>query len=191
MDLIKLTRELGAAIQQDERYIAFVDARKANDDDKELNALIGKLNLIQMNYKNESEKEEPDRAKLDSLDEDSIAKAIIKYGYHISLSMYQFVIHEIEGKWYTPILVFVQKQEPFDCVMCDISEWCYQYFSDEDFVKPGVGAMEFRKLLDLHTECVRNNEWPGAESSIEADGNTRIMKPSVPYWLGMKYFEEF
>lgn len=128
---------------------------------------------------------------LDSLDEDSIAKAIIKYGYHISLSMYQVVLHEIENKWYTPILVFVQKQEPFDCVMCDISEWCYSYDPDEDFVKPGVGALEFRKLLDLHTECVRNNEWPGAESLIEADGNTRIMKPSVPYWLGMKYFEEF
>lgn len=128
---------------------------------------------------------------LDSLDEDSIAKAIIKYGYHISLSMYQFVIHEIEGKWYTPILVFVQKQEPFDAVMCDISEWCYSYDPDEDFVKPGVGALEFRKLLDLHTGCVKNNEWPGAENTIEADGNTRIMKPAVPYWLGMKYFEEF
>ena len=128
---------------------------------------------------------------LDSLDEDSIAKAIIKYGYHISLSMYQFEIHEIEGKWYTPILVFVQKQEPFDAVMCDISEWCYSYDPDEDFVKPGVGAMEFRKLLDLHTGCVRNNEWPGAESTIEADGNTRIMKPAVPYWYAMKYFEEF
>ena len=128
---------------------------------------------------------------LDSLDEDSIAKAIIKYGYHISLSMYQVVLHEIENKWYTPILVFVQKQEPFDCVMCDISEWCYQYFPDEDFVKPGVGALEFRKLLDLHTGCVKNNEWPGAENTIEADGNTRIMKPAVPYWYAMKYFEEF
>ena len=128
---------------------------------------------------------------LDSLDEDSIARQIIKYRYDVSLAMYQWTIFQIEKKWYTPILVFVQKQEPFDCVMCDISEWCYQYFPDEDFVKPGVGAMEFRKLLDLHTECVRNNEWPGAESSIEADGNTRIMKPAVPYWLGMKYFEEF
>lgn len=128
---------------------------------------------------------------LDSLDEDSIAKAIIKYGYHISLSMYQVVLHEIEGKWYRPILVFVQKQEPFDAVMCDISEWCYSYDPDEDFVKPGVGALEFRKLLDLHTGCVKNNEWPGAENTIEADGNTRIMKPAVPYWLGMKYFEEF
>lgn len=128
---------------------------------------------------------------LDSLDEDSIVKQIIKYGYHISLSMYQFVLHEIEGKWYTPILIFVQKSEPHDCLMCDISEWCYTYFPDEDFVKPGVGAMEFRKLLDLHTECTKNNEWPGAENSIEADGNTRIMKPAVPYWYAMKYFEEF
>ena len=128
---------------------------------------------------------------LDSLDEDSIAKAIIKYGYHISLSMYQVVLHEIENKWYTPILVFVQKQEPFDAVMCDISEWCYSYDPDEDFVKPGVGALEFRKLLDLHTGCVKNNEWPGAENTIEADGNTRIMKPAVPYWYAMRYFEEF
>lgn len=128
---------------------------------------------------------------LDTLDEDNIAKAIIKYRYDVSLSMYQYVVHEITGKWYKPILVFVQKTEPHDAIMADISEWCYQYDEIDDFVKPGVGAMEFRKLLDLHTECVRNNEWPGAESTIEADGNTRIMKPSVPYWLGMKYFEEF
>lgn len=127
---------------------------------------------------------------LDSLDEDSIARQIIKYRYDVSLAMYQYVLHAIEGKWYTPILVFVQKQEPFDCVMCDISEWCYQYFPDEDFVKPGVGAMEFRKLLDLHTECVRNNEWPGAETLIEADGNVRIMKPKIPAYFGMKYYNE-
>lgn len=128
---------------------------------------------------------------LDSLDEDSIARQIIKYRYDVSLSMYQWVLHEIEGKWFTPILVFVQKTAPYDCIMCDISEWCYSYDPDEDFVKPGVGALEFRKLLDLHTECIKNNEWPGAESSIGADGNTRIMKPAVPYWLGMKYFEDF
>lgn len=128
---------------------------------------------------------------LDSLDEDSIARQIIRYRYDVSLSMYQYVLHEIEGKWYTPILVFVQKQEPFDCVMCDMSEWCYTCDKADGFAKPGVGAMEFRKLLDLHTGCVRNNEWPGAESSIEADGSTRIMKPAVPYWLGMKYFEEY
>lgn len=128
---------------------------------------------------------------LDSLDEDSIARQIIKYRYDVSLSLYQWILHEIEGKWYTPILVFVQKQEPFDAIMCDISEWCYTYYPGEDFVKPGVGAMEFKRLLDLHTECMKNNSWPGAESAIEADGNVKIMKPAVPYWLGIKYFDEY
>lgn len=127
---------------------------------------------------------------LDSLDEDSIARQIIKYRYDVSLAMYQWTIFQIEKKWYTPILVFVQKQEPFDCVMCDISEWCYQYDKTYDVVTMGCGALEFRRLLDLHTGCVKNNEWPGAENSIEADGNVRIMKPKIPAYFGMKYYNE-
>lgn len=127
---------------------------------------------------------------LDSLDEDSIARQIIKYRYDVSLAMYQYVLHAIEGKWYTPILVFVQKQEPFDAVMCDISEWCYQYDKTYDVVTMGCGALEFRRLLDLHAECVRKNEWPGAETLIEADGNVRIMKPKIPAYFGMKYYNE-
>lgn len=127
---------------------------------------------------------------LDSLDEDSIARQIIKYRYDVSLAMYQWTIFQIEKKWYAPILVFVQKQEPFDCVMCDISEWCYQYDKTYDVVTMGCGALEFRRLLDLHAECVRKNEWPGAETSIEADGNVRIMKPKIPAYFGMKYYNE-
>lgn len=126
---------------------------------------------------------------LDSLDEESIARQIIRYRYDVSLAMYQWVLHEIEGKWYTPILVFVQKQPPFDSIMCDISEWCYSYDRDEDYVKPGIGALEFKRLLGLHTECTKNNLWPGAESDIDTDEKVKIMKPTVPYWFGMKYFE--
>lgn len=126
---------------------------------------------------------------LDSLDEESIARQIIRYRYDVSLAMYRWVLHEIEGKWYTPILVFVQKQPPFDSIMCDISEWCYSYDKDEDYVKPGIGALEFKRLLDLHTECTKNNSWPGAESDIDTDEKVKIMKPTVPYWFGMKYFE--
>ena len=127
---------------------------------------------------------------LDSLDEDGIARQIIKYRYDVSLSMYQWTIFQIEKKWYTPILVFVQKQEPFDRVMCDISEWCYQYDRTYDVVTMGCGALEFRRLLDLHAECVRKNEWPGAETLIETDGNVRIMKPKIPAYFGMKYYNE-
>lgn len=68
MDIIKATRELGKAIQQDERYLAFQEAQKANEADIELNGLIGKLNLIQLSYQNESQKEEPDTNKLEGYD---------------------------------------------------------------------------------------------------------------------------
>lgn len=125
----------------------------------------------------------------DDLREESIARQIIKYRYDISLSMYQFVLHEITGKWYKPYLVFVSKAVPYDSVICDVAEWCYTYDAEFDIVTPGVGAMEFKRLLDLHTECVKNNEWPGIEYAIPKDGKTKIMKPEVPYYFGRKYLE--
>jgi len=70
MDLIKLTRKLGAAIQQDERYLAFQAARKANEEDEGLNDLIGKLNLVQLSYQHEAEQPEPDENKLAQYDDE-------------------------------------------------------------------------------------------------------------------------
>ncbi len=58
MTVIELTRQLGAAIQQDDRYKAYEEARKANEADTALNELIGKINLVQMNYQNEAAKGE-------------------------------------------------------------------------------------------------------------------------------------
>ena len=70
MDLMKITRELGAAIQLDERYLAYVAAKAANDADSDLNALIGKLNLIQLSYQNEAQGDAPDEAKLNTFDKE-------------------------------------------------------------------------------------------------------------------------
>ena len=50
MEIIKLTRELGKAIQADERYAKFVAARETNEKDDELNEIIGKMQLIHMSY---------------------------------------------------------------------------------------------------------------------------------------------
>ena len=68
MDVIAITRQLGEAIQQDERYIAFMEAKRANEEDMELNAMIGKLNLVQMAYQNESGKDAPDEKNLEEMD---------------------------------------------------------------------------------------------------------------------------
>lgn len=123
---------------------------------------------------------------LTSLDEESIAKTIINYGYHISLSQYQYVLHELRGIWYVPYLILVQKQPPFDSVIVDISEWCYNYDKEYDLVSMGVGALEFKRLYDLLTECTLKDEWKGIESSLPKDEKVKIMKPAVPTWYGMR-----
>ena len=65
-----MTRELGKAIQSDERYENFQQTKKNNEADSGLNALMGKLNLAQMSYQNESESENPDNAKMDAYDKE-------------------------------------------------------------------------------------------------------------------------
>lgn len=58
MDVITAARELGKAIQSDERYIAYVAAREANDKDSELQKQIGEFNLIRQNLHAEMTKPE-------------------------------------------------------------------------------------------------------------------------------------
>lgn len=124
------------------------------------------------------------------LDEDSIIKQIINYRYDVSLSMYQWVLHEITKVWYQPYLVFVNKAEPYETVMVDMSLWCFSYDKEFDIVSTGVGAIEFKRLLELHTECNKNNEWPGVECNITPIDGAKVLKPDVPYWFGKRYFEE-
>ena len=70
MDIIEMTRQLGAALQQDERYFAFREAQKANEADAALNDLIGKLQLCQLQFQQEASKDDKDEAKLRQIDEE-------------------------------------------------------------------------------------------------------------------------
>lgn len=68
MDTIKAARELGKAIQADERYVRYNEAMKANDADMELQELIGEFNLARQNVALEmsKSKEEQNKEKLDT-----------------------------------------------------------------------------------------------------------------------------
>ena len=68
--VIKITRELGKALQQNEKYLNYVEARKANEADEELNALIGKINLIQASYQAEASREDASESKMKAYDEE-------------------------------------------------------------------------------------------------------------------------
>ncbi len=64
MDIIELTRQLGAAIQKDPAYEAFHAATKVNEADENLNELISKIQLIHMSYQHEATKEDANEEKL-------------------------------------------------------------------------------------------------------------------------------
>ena len=74
MSVIELTRQLGAAIQKDERYLAFAAAKEANEKDEALNSLMGEIQMIQMNYQMEASKETPDSAKMQEFEAEFNAK---------------------------------------------------------------------------------------------------------------------
>ena len=70
MDVISLTRELGKAIQQDERYLNLVKAKEANDADQGLQKQIAQFNELRIELNKEISKEEKDNDKLTELDKD-------------------------------------------------------------------------------------------------------------------------
>ncbi len=69
MDIIEMTRALGKAIQQDERYIRLSVARDNNDNDEKLQEMIGNFNLKRVEVNQEAARPDKDQAKLDALNE--------------------------------------------------------------------------------------------------------------------------
>ena len=69
MDVIASVRELGKAIQQDERFIRYAKARLVNDNDKELQASIGEFNIVRMELDREMSGEAKDDEKVKELNE--------------------------------------------------------------------------------------------------------------------------
>lgn len=69
MDAIKMTRELGKAIQQDERFIRYAKARLANDNDKDLQNAIGQFNIIRMELDKEVSSDQNNEEKVKELNE--------------------------------------------------------------------------------------------------------------------------
>lgn len=70
MDIISLAREIGKEIQKDSRYLNMQLAQQNSDDDQQLQNMIGEFNLKRMAINNETQKEEQDQAKMQSLNQE-------------------------------------------------------------------------------------------------------------------------
>lgn len=122
------------------------------------------------------------------LTEENINRIILRYGYHISCSHYQFFYHELTGIWPRFILVLVSKTPPYDSIMVDMANYGYRYWPEADMIVPGSGALEFKRLLDLHISCTKSGQWPGAETFIPGDRH-RILEIQPPRYYQSKFIE--
>lgn len=116
----------------------------------------------------------------EKLDADTLNSVIYQYGYDISAAMYQYVAHQVLGRWLDYYLVFISKQPPYDSVIVDMRNYGYRYNKDTDELLYGGGVIRFEKLMNLYSECVMNQEWPGANYRIEPQGGNRILEIEPP-----------
>ena len=118
MTVIELTRQLGAAIQEDARYKEYEAARKANEADDALNELIGKINLIQLNYQNEAAKgEEADAAKMEQFSKEFEEKyrEIMLNGNMVKFEAAKNAVDEMMNEIMGILACCVDGQDPATC----------------------------------------------------------------------------
>ncbi len=94
-DLMEMAKELGRALQRDERYLAFRAAAQKNDEDSELQELIGEFNLKRLDLSNEQDKAQPDSDRMDALDAE-VKNIYAKIMENPSMAAYQRVRSEFE-----------------------------------------------------------------------------------------------
>ncbi len=70
MDVISVARELGKAIQQDERFIRYAKAKLANDNDTDLQNAIGNFNIKRMELEKAAGEENKDEEAVKTLNEE-------------------------------------------------------------------------------------------------------------------------
>ncbi len=117
MDIIEMTRELGKAIQKDERYIAYMSAKEKNDADEELQKLIGDFNLTRMNINQEMSNPEKSEEKLKSLDEQlkSIYAQIMGNDNMIAFNTAQNELEQLIGDINQIVTMCANGEDPDTC----------------------------------------------------------------------------
>lgn len=118
MSVIEITRQLGAAIQQDERYKAYEEARKANEADAALNELIGKINLLQLNYQNEAAKgEEADGEKMEGYAKEfeELYREIMLNGNMVKFEAAKTAVDDMMNEIMGILACCVDGQDPATC----------------------------------------------------------------------------
>lgn len=125
-EVVAKARELGAILQKDERYLKFLEAQKTNENDTELNELISKLQLLQLSFQHEAEKDDKDDAKLAEMDQE-FGELYGKIMANPNMIAYQTAAGEIDElmKYINGIFTLcLQGQDPATCEPVEEEHHC-------------------------------------------------------------------
>lgn len=112
--LVELAKEMGYAIQQDERFIRTQMAQAAADEDEALQGLIGEFNLKRMAISNEMGKEDKDEEKLSALDSDirTVYEKIMGNEHMAAYNAAKTELDAVLNQVNTVIMMAAQGQDP-------------------------------------------------------------------------------
>ena len=112
-----MTRELGKALQADDRYIAYALAKQANDEDLELQALINGFEKMRYDLNMELTKEEKDTELIKELDENikSNYKKIMANPRMIVFSAAQKSLESLVNNMQQIITMSANGEDPATC----------------------------------------------------------------------------
>lgn len=117
MDVIKAVRELGKAIQQDERFIRYAKAKLANDSDVELQGAIGEFNITRMELDRELNEENKDETKVTELNEKlrAIYSKIMSAPAMVEYNTSKVEVDSMVGEINTIISKCLEGEDPETC----------------------------------------------------------------------------
>lgn len=121
-------------------------------------------------------------------DENKLNYRILEFGYDISAAMYQFYEHERTGIWKPFIIVWIMKDPPFDILITNISQYCYEDIGNGEVIA-NSGANVFKKIKDQHEACQVANYWPGLANKFPEWSGVRIPELAPRYDRGFDEFE--
>ncbi len=123
MDIIEMTRELGKAIQKDDRYLNMQLATQNCEDDQQLQDLIGEFNLKRLAINNETSGEDADEEKLRALNEE-LRHVYAQIMQNPNMTAYNMAREEMDGLMNRVTAIITKSVEGEDPETADYEASC-------------------------------------------------------------------
>lgn len=123
MDVIEMARELGKAIQQDERFIRFAKARLANDNDTDLQNAIGQFNIKRMELEKAVSAEVKDEEAVAKLNEElrTVYGEIMSSGSMVEYNTAKALVDQMMSEVNVILSKSLDGEDP---ATCEVSDGC-------------------------------------------------------------------